>query len=41
MTASISSRVSLLLDGPPLDRVEAGLLQAQEERVLTWQDQPG
>ena len=37
MTASISSRVRLLLDAPPFDRIDPDLLSATEEQVLAWQ----
>lgn len=37
MTASLSSRVRLLLDAPPFDRVDPDLLSATEDQVLAWQ----
>ena len=37
MTASLSSRVRLLLDAPPFDRADPALLAASEEQVLAWQ----
>ncbi len=37
MTASISSRVRLLLGSAPLDRVDPELLASSEDQVLAWQ----
>ncbi len=37
MTQSLSSRVRLLMDGPPLDRLEPALLVQHEEQVQAWQ----
>ena len=37
MTASMSSRLRLLLDSVPLSRVDSAVLAAQEDQVLAWQ----
>ena len=37
MTASMSSRLRLLLDSVPLSRVPGSVLAAQEDQVLAWQ----
>ena len=37
MTASMSSRLRLLLDSVPLSRVDSAVLAAQEDQILAWQ----